>query len=99
MVALHFLVPVFLLGLWLLMGHFGERITSPHLGLWLRGLRGGLLGTVLCALAAVGLAHIQTSIPTESRTFVFIALLLGLSMIGFPIGFLAAMARGARSED
>lgn len=99
MVVLHFMVPVVLLGLWLLLGHLEERVTSAHLGFWLRGLRGGMLGTVLCALAAVGLAHVQPSIPAESRTFVFIALLLALSMIGFPIGFLAAMARGARSED
>lgn len=99
MVAVHFLVPVVLLALWMLLGMAEERVHSTHLGFWIRGLRGGTLGLVFCALGAVGLAHVQTAIPAESRTFVFIALLLALGMIGFPIGFLGAMARGRGSED
>ena len=58
MVVLHFMVPVVLFGLGLLLGHLEERLTSANLEFWLRGLRGGMLGTVLCADADRVLSHV-----------------------------------------
>lgn len=105
MVILHFLAVVLVLGIWILLGYLEERLTSPYLAFWNRAFRGGTLGMVFCLLVALivaPLAHVQAPTPAETRQshdLVFIALSLGLSMIGFPIGFLAGMARGRREQE
>lgn len=97
---LHFLTVAVALGLWMLLGLLEERIPSPHLRLWVRGLKGGTLAMVFGLLLAVGMAHgPYVVVPDEARTMLFLALTLAFGMIGFPIGFLAALARARREGE
>lgn len=100
MAFVHFLSVAVCLGAWLLLGLLEERVESPFLRFWLRGLRGGTLAMVFCLLLAVGLAHGPlVVVADDQRTLVFFGLALGLGMIGVPIGFLAAMARSRTAEE
>lgn len=100
-VILHFLWVVLFLGAWFGLGFVCDKVTAPFFALMLRGLRAAVLTLVFCAFLAAALANSAfIVVPGEARTSAFFVLLVGLGMIGCPIGFLAGVARGQGiSED
>ena len=98
MVFVHFLAVAACLGAWVLLGFLDERLSSPYLRFWLRGIRGGVMALFCCSFLAVVLAHSPlVVIPEDSRSLVFVALILALGMIGVPVGFLGGLARGRQA--
>lgn len=105
LVLLHFSCTLVFVGLWYVSGLYCDKLSALFWRQLLRALRGALLAMSICAFVAAAVCHSPLIPPdmfandSESRNYVFIALLVGLGMIGSPIGFLAGLARGQHIEE
>lgn len=88
------------LAVWVLLGLLEEGRRGTRLHLWLLVLRGGVLALVFCFLGALVLAEVlwglARGVPIpfveDPRRQLFVAIAIGLGMIGFPLGALLALA-------
>lgn len=77
---------------WILLGSWGRRARSPHLRIWLAGLRGGAAGLSVALLLAAGVAHSRAFQPAaEVPDLLFASLAVGFGMIAVPIGVMAGL--------
>ncbi|MBI3927427.1 MAG: hypothetical protein HY319_17955 [Armatimonadetes bacterium] len=81
--------------LWFGMGRLAERCKGV-LRLFVRALRGGVLGVIFALLAAIVLTHLS---PSRVAHYYFPALAAGLSLIGMTIGTLGALFLWKRQEQ